>query len=103
MKTLLFVAVLFVSSLAFAAGAPAADAPLSVAVEAGEVVPFKGQCIESNEFIRREGINERNAGELEKAQKSALVSVPVFVALLAGVAVASVTATVLVMKLSERK
>lgn len=91
MKTTALV-LLLACSAAFAD--PPADAPLnpfpkgqSTHLNAGEVAPFTGQLIEDKEHSRREWANEKTAGELaslkeEKGKK--FISVPVFIAVIAG-------------------
>jgi len=81
---------LLAASLAWGAE-PSADAPFaegrSMILPAGEVVPFAGLCLEGTEAKRREWIAQRDAGELARLKESsgsAVVSVPVLVALVAG-------------------
>jgi hypothetical protein len=85
MKTV--IALLLCSSLALGAEPPA-DAPLaegrSMLVDAGTIVPFRGVCLDEQEHVRRERINERNAATLAKAEESALISKPVLVTLILG-------------------
>lgn len=77
-----FIAVMLCSSLAFAAE----DAPLaegrSMLVQAGEIVPFRGVCLDEQEHVRRERINERNAVTLATAERSWLISPPVVVGII---------------------
>lgn len=61
------------------------DFPVTSArVHKGNLVPFDGQCIEDKEFVRREGINERNAAELADAQSKVLLPKAAFVAIVIG-------------------
>lgn len=85
--------------LAMLAAAP--DAPVcstepgrSLLLDAGEIVPFKATCIDEREHVRRECINERNAGELDAARGFVWLTKPVL-GLLIGTAAAGIVAQVL--------
>lgn len=67
---------------------------LSVPVEPGSRVLFRGQCIEEAEFVRREKINVRNAFIASEAQEKFLISTPVLIAIVAGVVAATAGITI---------
>lgn len=99
-------AALFVAAPSLAAEPPA-DAPTcadlprgrSLLLEQSELTPFRAQCIDEPEMVRRECINERNAGELAKAREFVWLTKPVL-GLLVGSAAAGVVATVLAVVLA---
>jgi len=112
-RALVAVVLLITCSAAFAQ--PPADAPLKVNpfppgqsahLNAGEVAPFTGQLIEDKEHARREFNNEQTAGELsslkeEKGKK--FISVPVFIAVIAGAAALGAALTVTGYELAKAK
>lgn len=82
--------------LAMLAAAP--DAPVcsvepgrSMLVEGGTIVPFRATCIDEQEHVRRECINERNVGELEAARGYVWLTRGALAALIGGAAAGLVT------------
>lgn len=97
MKTLSLLLVLCLAAPCFAQepgpATFAPDAPLapgkSVSLQAGDVAPFRGQLLDEQEQVRRARVNARNAAELADLKKgNVTLSVPVAIAIVAGVLVA---------------
>lgn len=110
MKT--FIAVMLASSLAFGQDPPA-DAPVAdldapgrvLDLDAGSIVPFKAQCLDDQELVRRTRREARAAGTLAAAEsKNVLIPKGAFAGIIIGAIVlsAAAAATVTYVALPKR-
>lgn len=76
----------------------------SIKMEEGTTAPFRGRLLDTQEQVRRERINERNAVELKTLkQGNVIVATPTFIVILVGVVAASAAISVGVVKATEKK
>lgn len=75
----------------------------STKLKAGEPAPYPGQLLDEQEQVRRERVNERNAGELTDLKRgNVTISTPVFIAIVAGAIAAGAAVTFGIVKAAEK-